>query len=170
MVLAGGLSTRFGSDKAEALFEGRALIDHAVALLAPHVEAVAVVGRDRAGLPRIDDRPAPGLGPLGGIAGALRHAAAAGYQAVLTVPCDTPLLDPALLATLAASQEPAMLRGLPVCGLWPVRLADALEARLASQEDRSIRGWADVIGARRLEAPPIPNVNTPADLEAIRRG
>ena len=62
-VLAGGRSSRFGSDKAAAMFRDRTLADHAAAAIAPFVEAVVRVGGD--GVP---DVPRPGLGPLGGIA------------------------------------------------------------------------------------------------------
>ena len=54
-VLTGGRSSRCGSDKAAAEWQGRRLADHAAALLGHHVDAVVMVGG--AGLP---DRPRPG--------------------------------------------------------------------------------------------------------------
>ncbi len=77
-ILGGGRSSRFGSDKALATLDGRALIDRVAAALAPQVDALIVVGRDHPGLTAVADRPAPDLGPLGGIAGALHYAAAHG--------------------------------------------------------------------------------------------
>src|SRR3546814_5673419 len=44
-VLAGGRSSRFGSDKALAMLGGRTLLDHAQAALRPHCDALIVVGR-----------------------------------------------------------------------------------------------------------------------------
>ena len=61
-ILGGGQSSRFGSDKALALHQGRALIDHALEALRPHVSALVVVGRDWQGVARVDDLPEPGLG------------------------------------------------------------------------------------------------------------
>ena len=87
-VLAGGRSSRFGSDKAAALLEGRRLLDHAATNIAPFVERVVTVGGDE-GVP---DLPAPGLGPLGGIAGALSFAEREGFGSVLTIACDMPRL------------------------------------------------------------------------------
>jgi molybdopterin-guanine dinucleotide biosynthesis protein A len=44
VVLAGGLSTRFGSDKAQALWRGRSLLDHALDALAPIARALRSAG------------------------------------------------------------------------------------------------------------------------------
>ena len=91
-ILAGGQARRFGSDKALALLAGRALIDHVAAALGPQVEALVVCGREHQGSTSVPDRPAAGLGPLGGLAGALHYAREHGYDAVVSAPCDTPLL------------------------------------------------------------------------------
>ena len=61
-IIAGGASTRFGSDKAAALMHGRALLDHVVADMKCHVDALVVVGRAWPELLRVEDKPAPGLG------------------------------------------------------------------------------------------------------------
>ena len=70
-VLAGGRATRFGRDKALALLGEATLLDHALASLASHVDALVVIGRGHAPVPTAPDLPSPALGPLGGIAGAL---------------------------------------------------------------------------------------------------
>lgn len=159
-MLAGGRSSRFGSDKAAALLHGRALADHAAAALAPHVAAVVTIGRE-------DDHPAPDLGPLGGIAGALLRAEAGGYASVLTIGCDMPLVPDKLLAALA-SALPSCCSDAPVLGHWPAGLGRMLAARLATQGDRSVRRWAAEIGATMIAAPAaLPNINTPADLRAL---
>ncbi|MGF7149258.1 molybdopterin-guanine dinucleotide biosynthesis protein A [Sphingomonas zeicaulis] len=163
VVLAGGRSSRFGSDKALARFDGRTLLDHALGALQPHVDAVAIVGRAHGTVPGIADWPAPDLGPLGGLCGALRHAAAEGYDAVLS--CSVDCLDvPADLLT----KPPCYLAAQPVIGLWPVSLAAALEAFLASDPRRSMRGFAAAVGAAAIDSDRRqPNINTPADLAAL---
>ncbi|WP_337303162.1 molybdenum cofactor guanylyltransferase [Sphingomonas sp. MMO-176] len=163
-ILAGGRASRFGSDKAAALVDGRALIDHVRDALTGRVDAIVLVGRDGG----IADRPLPGLGPLGGIAGALHHGAAHGFSDVLTVPCDTPRLPADLLEALLR-RSPAYCLDTPVIGIWPTALARDLEARLASGDrDRSVRGWAQAIGALPvLSRAPIANVNRPEDLLAL---
>lgn len=167
VVLAGGESRRFGSDKSGATLGGRPLIQHAIDALAPHVDAVAISGARFGDLPTIGDRPRPGLGPLGGLAGALRYAGENGFDAVLTVPCDTPLLAPELLRGLMA-HGPAVVAELPVCGFWPASLSNVLDEHLAVTDNLSMRRWADVAHAALIPAgAPIANVNTPDDLSAL---
>ncbi len=166
-VLAGGQARRFGSDKALALHDGLRLIDHAIAALAPQMARVVVIGRDWPGQPRIDDATRSGLGPLGGIAGALGWAASEGFDAVLTVPCDAFGLPSDLASRLAAG--PAVAAGLPVVGLWPVVLADALRQHLDTTDDRSLAAWVRRAEARAVDCGVIANINAPSDLAALRR-
>lgn len=168
-VLAGGESRRFGSDKLAARFGDRTLLDHAIAWLRGRTDAVVLCGRDVPGIACIADWPRPGLGPLGGLAAALRLAVEQGHDAVLSIPGDTPVLPPSLHDELCAIGAPVFVRGCPVIGLWPVSAAAALNAWLEEKTDHSMRGWARTIGARALVLPePIANVNFAADLEALR--
>ena len=170
-VLAGGRSSRFGSDKAQAVMpDGRTLLEHALAAIAPHVEAVIVCGRAIEGMASLPDRPAPDMGPLGGLNAALHFAKDQGYDAVLTTGCDMPVY-PASLAQALAGQDAAVLKGQQLAGYWPACLADELDAHLAEENNRSIYGWLDRIGARIVERPDIllPNINRPEDLENFPR-
>ena len=165
-VLAGGQSRRFGSDKALAMLGGKALIEHAIAALSTQTEAVIVCGREWTDW--VPDRPAPHLGPLGGINAALHCAVERGFDAVLTVPCDAPVLPGDLAARLAEGGVPAFVEDMPVIGFWPVALAAALDVRLSQSTDRSVRGWARQVGARpHVLDKSIPNVNSLADLNHI---
>lgn len=166
-VLAGGRSTRFGSDKVSALWRDRPLIEHVLAAVRPHVDAVIVCGREWPGEVGVPDRPRTDLGPLGGLNAALHHAAASGFDRVLSVPCDTPTLAPELLRSLLGCEANAIVAELPVAGIWSASLSDALDLRLASGGDRSLRGWAEKARAIRVSAGPIPNVNRPGDLDAL---
>lgn len=160
-VLAGGASRRFGSDKALALVDGRALIDHVIAALVPQCEALVIVGRSHGGWPSLTDRPAGGAGPLAGINAALHYAAANGYAAVLSAPCDTPDLPADLRVRLGSSA--AIVADHPVVGLWPAALAFQLDQWLAAGE-RSVYRFAEHVGARRVDGPPLRNINFRADL------
>ncbi len=165
-VLAGGQSRRFGSDKALALLDGVALIEHALAALAAQTDAMTVCGREYPGLACVADRPAPGLGPLGGLCAALAYAQRHGFDAVLSAGCDLAGLPDDLVARLASG--PAYVADCPVVGLWPVRLAPALDLWLGTGEgDRSMRGWTRVSGARGVALDGIVNVNTPSDLVVL---
>ncbi|WP_340264608.1 molybdenum cofactor guanylyltransferase [Sphingobium mellinum] len=167
-VLAGGRSSRFGSDKALAMLNGRTLLNHAVASLDPHVDAIVICGREVAGLTSLPDRPAPDLGPLGGLNAALHHALSQGYDAVLTTGCDMPTY-PDHLPQALVGEGAAVLGGQPLAGFWPASLAPELDAHLAEDDVRSIHGWLRRIDARILERPDIllPNINRPEDLDKL---
>ena len=105
VILAGGLSTRLGRDKASELLAGRSLLQRVVDRLAGLVDEYVVVTAAGQVLPAVE-ASAPvravedayaRVGPLGGIYSAL--SAMQGAWA-LTVACDMPLLQPALLSEL----------------------------------------------------------------------
>lgn len=162
-VLAGGKSTRFGSDKALAKLGQETLLMRAVDLLSGWCERVVVVGREEAPAPTLPDWLGPGLGPLGGIAAALRDARDEGYDAVLTCGVDSIDLPEDLPALLAPA--PAYLADQPVVGLWPTSAVGPLEAILRSDGRRSVRAFAEAVGARAVElGHATTNINTPDDL------
>lgn len=167
-VLAGGQSRRFGSDKALALLDGRTLLELAVARLAGWCDAVVAIGRGEAPVPTVPDWPQPGMGPLGGIAGALHHARAGGYGAVLTMGVDSLGLPDDLPALLAPG--PAYLSDQPVVALWPVSALAAAEEILGGGGRHSVRALAEATGARAVVLKwASVNVNTPAELAAVDR-
>jgi molybdopterin-guanine dinucleotide biosynthesis protein A len=165
-IFAGGQARRFGSDKAAARYGGMALIDHVAAHLRPQVDTLVVVGRAWKDLVGVEDRPVPGLGPLGALAGALVHAEAHGFDTVLTSGCDLPDLPDDLVRLL--SPAPAVIAGQPLIGLWPAALARDLVAYLEADGNRALRSWIAGASARRVSiGRALPNINTPEDLEAL---
>ena len=166
-VLAGGLSTRFGSDKALAELDGRTLLARAVDSLAGWCDHVVVVGRPAAPAPTLPDWPRPGMGPLGGLAAALRYAADEGYATVLSIAVDSLVLPEDLPKLL--SPAPACLRSQPVVGHWPSSAAEIVETILRGEQPHSMQRFVRTVGAAMVEmADPPANVNTPADLAALR--
>ncbi len=162
-ILAGGQARRFGSDKAQALYGGERLIDRVAAALSAQCETVVVCGREEPGFTCIADRPEAGLGPLGGLAAALRHAEEGGFTHVLSAGVDVPDL-PHGLATMLAGKGATIVESQPVVGLWPVAGSTVLEAFLA-EGGRSLYRFAERIGARQIDLPrPLMNVNRPEDL------
>ncbi|QIG79873.1 molybdenum cofactor guanylyltransferase [Stakelama tenebrarum] len=167
-ILAGGQSRRFGSDKACALLDGKPLLDHVADALGSQVDSIVVCGRRWPGRACLPDRPAPDLGPLGGLNAALHHAAGHGFDAVLSAGCDTPRLPDDLSGRFGTG---GYLADLPIMGLWPASLAPRLDRFLGEDPIRSMRGWAQV-----AELAPLPggaaiaNVNRPADLALLRNG
>jgi molybdenum cofactor guanylyltransferase len=176
-ILAGGQAARFGGrDKSALLVDGRAILDHQIAALAPAVDDVVIVGGPRATVHDI----VPGCGPLGGLHAALT---AARGDAVLLVACDMPYLSTPFLAyllSLAAGADivvPQTERGYhPLCAVYTRACLEPAAARLA---DRRLR-MRDLVGSMRTRIVPIDemrqfgdperllaNVNTPAEYAGL---
>ena len=180
-ILAGGQSTRFGGrDKGALLLDGRAILDHQIAALAPVVDEVLIVGGPRATIHDI----VPGCGPLGGLHAALT---AAHGGAVLIVACDMPYLSTPFLtyllsfATEADIVVPQSERGYhPLCAVYTRACLEPVAAQLADRRLK-MRELIDSLRTRVVPADEIrqfgdpdrllANVNTPADyagLEALQ--
>lgn len=169
-ILAGGKARRFGSDKAEALYRGERLIDHAARALLKQCDELVVCGREEAHYRSLPDAPGPGLGPLGGLNAALIHARCNGYAGVLSAPCDVPDLPDDLARLLVADLQggqggdAAYLADLPLIGFWPIALQNALAAFLEQGERKAYR-FARSTGARAVMlGRPLTNINRPEDL------
>lgn len=165
-IIGGGRSRRFGSDKAAVIVDGRPLIEHVHAALAPQVSGVILCGRRWKDWSHIPDLPEHDLGPLGGLNAALAHGCVHGFTHVLSVPVDTIPLPPDLLSRL--SPAPAALIGQYLIGLWPVALQDSLSDYLA-QGGRAVRPWIDAAGGRLVDEDGwrFANINRPDDLPSL---
>jgi molybdopterin-guanine dinucleotide biosynthesis protein A len=169
VVLAGGNSTRFGSDKALAELGGHTLLNRAFDTLSGFCELVVIAGRERGpGHRCIPDWPQPNMGPLGGLAAALRMARDEGYDSVLSCGVDSIGLPDNLLDLL--SPGPAYVESQPVVGHWPTGTVDRLETILLAEGKHSMLAFAEAIGARPVKIGAKPaNINTPADLAAMEQ-
>ena len=101
-VLAGGRSSRMGTDKAEVLFAGRTMLAAAVATMRSVCDEVVVIGtREHVPPPAscVADR-FPECGPMGGIEAALGDCEEHGAELAVFLPVDTPLLPGGLLGAL----------------------------------------------------------------------
>ncbi|MBL4928285.1 molybdenum cofactor guanylyltransferase MobA [Fuscibacter oryzae] len=185
IILAGGAGRRMGgADKALLSLGGRPLISHVIERFAPQVETLALSANgDPArfagyGLPVLpDDTP---LGPLAGILAGLRYAQENGATALVSAPCDSPFLPGDLVPHLCLAAETTSSglalvqaggRDQGVFGLWPVALAGALAAFLASGAKPRITDFAGLYGAARAiyaDDTAFRNLNTPDDLAAAQ--
>jgi molybdopterin-guanine dinucleotide biosynthesis protein A len=196
VVLAGGLSRRMGGgDKGLLAIAGRPMLAHVIERLSPQVAAVAInANGDPArfstfGLPVVADPVQGYVGPLAGVLAGLRWTAARVPRAthVASVSADAPLLPVDLVARLAAAlgdrpRAIAIARSVgelhPVIGLWPVALADDLEAALGDGV-RKVLAWTDRHGTVPVDfamlagadgpVDPFFNANTPEELATVRR-
>ena len=191
VILAGGRSQRMGQNKATVTLAGMKLVDRVAARLAQQGLSVAVNAPQgfETAFPLIPDVLEGYRGPLAGILSAMRHAGAESQQAthVLTVPIDSPFipLDLAarLHAALTGSRSIAVATSLgathPVVGLWPISLADDLQAFLETPENPRVKTFLSQHDTQFVDFAPIAsslgpldpffNVNTPDDLELAHR-
>lgn len=185
-ILAGGSSTRMGTNKALLEVGGRGMIDRTAGLLRRLVDDLFVVADDAGpyaglGLPIIPDVH-PGRGAIGGIHAALRYAA---HPLVLCVACDMPHIGPGVIELLLSSTLPdddALVpriggRAEPLLAVYGrnagagferailagrLRVMDALDGLRVRFIDEAALRVADA-GLRSFV-----NVNTPGDLAAAR--
>lgn len=193
VVIAGGLSSRFGSPKALAQVGGRRVVDRVITALREalgHVDIVCIANdatiAAKIGLPSRADL-ITGIGALGGLHAALLWARARDCRGILAAGCDMPFLEPALLrallarapgadAVLPASEGP---RGVePLCAWYGTACIDAIEAAVQAGNTRMI-GFHDAVRVVQLPLAEVStfgdparlfmNLNTPEDRDEAER-
>ena len=189
VILAGGAARRMGGgDKGRLSLGQGTILSSVIARLAPQAGPLALNANDDParfadlGLPVLPDPVTKRPGPLAGVLAAMRWAEGMGADVVVTAAADTPFLPADLVPRLLLAAESAPIalaatpdpeRGRvrhPVFGLWPARLADALEAALA-EGVRKVVVFADAHGVADALFPDEDaffNVNTPEDLARAR--
>lgn len=184
VILAGGQGERIGGNKPSRLLAGERLVDRALRLARSWSDVVAVAVRDPDQVEQVNaaiirDDPAI-AGPLAGLVSALRFAAAAERDLVLTIPTDMPFLPPDLLDRLESAivDRACAIAGSgghrhPVCGLWRTGALDSIEDYLAG-ERRSLMGFAGLVGFGEVDwlaqpSDPFLNINSPAELARAER-
>lgn len=181
-LLAGGLSTRMGEDKAFAPFVGGTLLEWMRDRIAPLFPHVFVVARDPSrfhdlGLPVVNDA----LAEIGSAVGVYTAVMAAPTERVLCVACDMPFVTPRLLWELADRSEgydvfvPRHGGYLqPLCAVYSKGTLDAYLEFIRSGGRRIIdiypdlnTGYLDMDDGRCGDPETLfMNVNTPGELAA----
>ena len=190
LVLAGGRSRRFGTEKAAALLNGEPLLALAAKTLRGSCDLIAVNAPDGGaaaewaqaqGFERLADDPALPQGPLTGILAGLRWARAKGAEHLATAPCDTPLLPMDLIERLVAALDDAHPAAVartddgpqPLCGVWRTDLIEVFAEALASGTHPRARDLLERLPAAEVrfeDARAFVNVNTVENLaDAARR-
>ena len=178
LVLAGGRALRLGGvDKCLLPLGAATVLDEVLSRLRPQVAALAISANgDPArfagfALPVLRDDLA-GRGPLGGVLRGLEWAAAEGFEALLTVPGDTPFVPRDLLERLGAAPAWAVNAAAvhPLVAIWPVSVRGALGGFL--EGSGRVRAFGQAIGMRDVvfedDPDPFLNINTPDDLARAR--
>ena len=190
ILLAGGRSARFGSDKGRAEWRGRSLLEHAEANLPfGRAETILVIRADQdadyegvlPGATLVHDDPDLPDGPLRGVISGLR---ACETPWAWIVACDQPLVRPEFLAALlrVADDRPVIPewggRLQPLTALYPSEYAEDL-TQFAAAGEPSLIGALLRAGLLVFEENPCRefdpdgrsflNVNTPEQLEEIEK-
>ncbi|MBC8164901.1 MAG: molybdenum cofactor guanylyltransferase, partial [Bryobacteraceae bacterium] len=168
-VLAGGASSRMGTNKAFLPWQGSTLVAFVASQIKDVAGSVATVGGPPIdNIRHVPDRH-PGFGPVGGIATALADSAA---EWNLIAACDMPGIDSDLLRKLLWSAHSPFQAVVPVTGdgrCHPLCAVYHLSAR-ANMEDAITRGnhkLRDVVASLKSLTLPfgdmkhLTNVNTP---------
>jgi molybdopterin-guanine dinucleotide biosynthesis protein A len=187
IILAGGKSRRMGEDKRFLLVGGRQLYERSLAVLRSLFQDVRIViAQDSpplsSGVPVLRDL-VPNCGTLGGIYTGLKESAT---EHIFAVACDMPFLNIEVIRYLVS------LKG--TADIVIVRAGDGLQPTHAAYGRRCLPIFEEMVRAGRLKVQDIVghpsltvrvvdhgeirgidpegrsflNVNTPADLEAVR--
>lgn len=205
LILAGGLSRRMAAafaagagDKGLLDLAGKPMLAHVLQRLEPQVGRMVINANGNParfapfGLPVVPDTIEGFVGPLAGILAGMRWSATYAPAAthVVSVSADAPFLPQDLVERLIAglaSAEGGKTGRIalaasngelhPVIGLWPVALADDLQAALEAGV-RKVLAWTDRHGTVGVAFPclelkgrivdPFFNANTPEELDAAR--
>jgi len=167
-VLVGGQSSRFGSDKALALWKGHPLLHHAVRVLREAGLTPRLVGRDPrpyAGFSHafvLAERA--GLGPVEGLRAALR-ASAAPRALVLSVDMPAVTVEGIRALLAEAGDRPACFhdaeRWHPFPGAYPRTALDVLESLPPGS---SMQAALERLQARAVDPGRIPGHPDPASI------
>jgi molybdopterin-guanine dinucleotide biosynthesis protein A len=195
-VAAAGGEPAPAGDKGLLDLGGKPMLGHVVDRLRPQVGRMVINANGDPtrfaafGLPVIADTVGGFAGPLSGVLAAMRWTAQhqSGARDIVTVSTDAPFLPRDLVARLVEARLAEPPGGIalaasggelhPVIGLWPVDLADDLEAAL-NQGTRKVLAWTDRHGTIPVDFPferigetcvdPFFNANTPDELAEARR-
>ena len=197
VVLAGGKSSRFGSDKSQLIIKGKPIIQLQLEKLAKagctplFVITHPKKRSDALTLPRsvtnLRDLH-PNLGPIGGLHAALhaiqpRKSFAATTDAIFLLACDMPLITAKTMRKIIAAFEPHLDAVVPIhdgnleplCAVYSRRILPAIERRIAARK-LAMHDLVKSLTTKYLDVSKLANcdrefynVNTKEDYQQIRR-
>jgi molybdenum cofactor guanylyltransferase len=167
-ILAGGLSSRMGQDKARLRLGQRTMLGHIRKAAKDLDLPVRILRRDAIAR----------CGPVGGIYTGLKKSRA---DVVLFLACDMPFVSAQLLENIIAALRPSQkalfvrhgdLAGFPLLLRREVCLP--VVAEQIAKKEFSLQALAKVLKAKVIRPPrtwssQLENINTPAELEKARR-
>ena len=189
VILAGGKSSRFGSNKSLSNLSNSKLIEHVINKINKYFLEILIVSNDSKlifndpNIKIIKDCKEGYLGPLIGVLSAMKYANQSNkYNWLITFPCDTPFFDQTIIEKMiqktSSKKEKIFLikekeQRHNIFGAWSTSLEKILEKDL-NNNFRKVDLWADKIGCSYIEKDikkenEFLNINTKEDLELAKR-
>ena len=190
VILAGGKSSRFGSNKSLSMLANNKLIEHVINKLDSYFSEILVISNDSSlkinnqKINIIKDCIKGHLGPLAGVLSAMKYANSFKnkYKWIITFPCDTPffnkiIIEKMIKKSISAKEKIYFVKDKKqrhnIFGLWSTSLEDILEKDL-NNNFRKVDLWADKIGCNFIEKDiqnenEFLNINTKEDLELAKK-
>lgn len=175
--MAGGKSSRMGTDKGLMDFKGKPMVQYAIDLLSGIFETVVISANHPAyeqfGLKVIPDIH-QNCGPIGGL-----HAVLSNLETkhAFVLSCDTPLMDESTLKQLLEAMNgesmvvPEVANNFePLCAIYSVQLVDELEKRIKSGDLKMHQMIKKNTSKKVVHCLPEPfqNINSLDDLNALQ--
>ena len=190
VILAGGKSSRFGSNKSLSKLANNKLIEHVINKIDTYFPEILVVSNDSGlqienqKIKIIKDCIKGYLGPLAGVLSAMKYANSFEnkFKWIITFPCDTPFFEKLIVEQMiekATSPKEKIYfvkdkkQRHNIFGLWSTSLESILENDL-NNNFRKVDLWADKIGCNFIEKDiqnknELLNINTKEDLELAEK-
>ena len=190
VILAGGKSSRFGSNKSLSKLANNKLIEHVINKIDTYFSEILVVSNDSGlvienkKIKIIEDCIKGYLGPLAGVLSAMKYANSFEnkFKWIITFPCDTPFFEKLIIEkmiekTTSPKEKIYFIKDKKqrhnIFGLWSTSLESILEEDL-NNNFRKVDLWADKIGCNFIEKDiqnknEFLNINTKEDLELAEK-
>ena len=172
IILAGGKSSRMGTDKTKLEYNGETLLERAYRRFSAHFETF-ISARGDVGIP---DAPVifdiiPGLGPISGL-----HAALQRFESVFLVATDMPFADPENVSLIIDAGNGSIAcagaingKPEPLFAYYTRAVLPELESAVKAG-DYSLHRLLKRVGVSLYELPPetLDNINRPEDYEKLK--
>ncbi len=179
IILAGGKSSRMGSDKGLLKLNEKLFVQHIIEAIRPITNSIMIVSSNPAydafGIKRVEDI-IPESGPIAGLHAGLTYS---NTQNNIVVSCDAPLVTTSLLKQLVASNDKdievvqfkAEGKTIPLIALYKKRCIQQCSEFLSNREKR-LRKLVSALKTKTIAVQQedlfsVKNINTIEDLKTI---
>jgi len=182
IILAGGKSSRMGSDKALLLYKNKTFLEHVVSAIKPLVDDILIISNNKEH--QVDNcTTIPDLilnsGPIAGIYTGLKNT---NTENNLILSCDIPLVQTSILELIIKNNEDDKdviqiidnRNSMPLIALYKKRIANFFLSELKTGERRLVRSINKLnkknIYVKKDQYNYLININTVADLKTLEYG